>query len=47
MKFINYIYRLDVYVKILDFIEIFSINIEVDKFIIKKFLYDVEKIKNV
>ena len=46
LKFINYIHRPDVYAKISQAIEIPSINLEADKTITKKPLYDVSKTKD-
>ena len=46
LQFINYIHRPDVYAKISDAIEIPSINLEADKLVTKKPLYDVSKTKD-
>ena len=46
LQFINYIHRPDVYAKISDAIEIPSINLEADKLVTRKSLYDVSKTKD-
>ena len=46
LQFISYIHRPDVYAKISDAIEIPSINLEADKLVTKKPLYDVSKTKD-